>query len=551
MPHSTIPAYLSQWASELPDQVWLRDRQGDTFTQWSWSQARAEVDAVASWLEKNFPAQTRVAILSRNCAHWVLADYAIISAGNISVPLFTSMAAETAEYIINFSEADVLVLGEATNWAQIQPLLPARVKVITLPGVECEGATSWQTIVSECSGQVPRHQCQHDELVSLVFTSGTTGLPKGAMQTHDSMLVRMQRFVEHFNVGENPRFLSYLPLAHIAERQLVAIQSLLSHGSVVFNESLATLSRDMNETRPHFFFGAPRVWEQLQQGVLAAVGSQQALDELLAADAAAIGAAVRDKLGLAEAHYLLSAAAPISRALVEWFEQLGIIIMEGYGQTEAMGLTANLDGERKIGTIGKAADDVEVRLSAEGELQVKAPGLSTGYYKNPEKTAETFVDGWVYTGDKAIIDDEGFITLTGRVKDYFKTVHGKFVAPAPIEDHFSGNPYCEQQCLLGRGYSKTVMVSVLSETARALARDELEAAMLDCVARVNELIDKHERIGVVIVSETPWTVDNAILTPTLKIRRDEIEARFGERAAELATQAARQGEVLVVWDQVP
>lgn len=546
---TTIPAYLAKWAAELPDQVWLRDRLGDSFQEWSWSQAKAEVDAAASWFESHFSAQAKIAILSRNCAHWVMADLAVISAGNVTIPLFTTLAPETTDYILNFAEVDVIILGQAENWDIVEPVVPEHIKVITLPGTQYSGAiASWDEIVEQARGNRPNFVCQPEQLVSLVFTSGTTGMPKGAMQTHESMLLPTARFDMAFKLCENPRLLSYLPLSHIAERQLIEMQSLMRHGVVNFNESLATLSRDMADTKPHFFFGAPRVWEQLQQAVLGVMGSQEALDGLLEADAEGIGAAVRDKLGLSDASYLLSAAAPISTALVEWFEKLGIILMEGYGQTEAMGLIANRVGERKVGTIGKCDPSVEIRFSEEGELQVKATGLSTGYYKNPEKTAETFVDGWVMTGDKATIDDEGFISITGRVKDYFKTIQGKFVAPVPIEDHFSDNPHTEQLCLLGRGYSKTVMVCVMSGIAQSLARADIEAAMLERAKSVNEAVDKHARIGAVIISDEAWSIDNGILTPTLKIRRDHIESRFGERAQELARNAAQQGEIFVVWD---
>ena len=218
------------------------------------------------------------------------------------------------------------------------------------------------------------------------------------------------------------------------------MHSLLKEGVITFNESMATLNRDLGDVKPNFFFGAPRVWEQFQQAVLAVMGSQENLDAMLAADAEGTGAAVREKLGLSEADFLLSAAAPISKALLNWYDTLGMAVMEGFGQTEAMALTGNKKGDRKLGTIGRIMDGVEARLSDEGELQVKAAGLSPGYYKNPEKTAETFVDGWIYTGDKATIDEDGFVTLTGRMKDYFKTIQGKFVAPVPIEDHFSQQP---------------------------------------------------------------------------------------------------------------
>jgi long-chain acyl-CoA synthetase len=221
--------------------------------------------------------------------------------------------------------------------------------------------------------------------------------------------------------------------------------------------------------------------------------------------------------------------------------------MEGFGQTEAMGLTANTHEDRKIGSIGRIVGEVEVKLSEEDELLVRAEGLATGYYKMPEKTAETFRDGWVYTGDKARIDDDGFIFLTGRVKDYFKTIQGKFVAPTPIENEFAKNPHTEQICLLGRGYSKTVMVCVLSAMAQQESDDEIVAALTAHAAQVNKDIDKHARIGAVIVSRDHWTIDNAMLTPTLKIRREQIEGRFGERAQELARAAAERGELLLEW----
>jgi long-chain acyl-CoA synthetase len=200
-----------------------------------------------------------------------------------------------------------------------------------------------------------------------------------------------------------------------------------------------------------------------------------------------------------------------------------------------------------VGSIGKPMPGVEVRLSEEDELQVKAPGCSPGYYKNPEKTAETFVDGWVYTGDKARVDEDGFYYITGRVKDYFKTIQGKFVAPTPMENIFAESDFAEQLCLLGRGYSKTVMTCVLGTTALDRPREEIEADLLDRVQTINNDVDKHARIGAVMVSTEPWSIENGVLTPTMKIRREKVEERFGERAQELARQSAEQGKILVEW----
>jgi long-chain acyl-CoA synthetase len=384
-------------------------------------------------------------------------------------------------------------------------------------------------------------------VLSLVFTSGTTGVPKGVMQTHASMIVPVDRFAAAFAIREHPRFLSYLPLSHIGERQLVEGFSLLTRGTVTFNESLATLLRDLPDVRPNFVFGPPRIWEQLQQTVIAKFGSQPALDRALAEDAAAVRARVDAILGLGDSDYCLTAAAPTPPALIEWFRRVGVQLLEGYGQTEAMGLVAGTRGDFRVGSIGKPLAGVEMKLSAEDELMIRAEGLSPGYYEMPDKTAELYRDGWLHTGDKARVDDDGFVYLTGRVKDYFKTIQGKFVAPVPIESDFADNPHTAQVCLLGRGYSKTVMVCVLNESGQRSDRDEVERALRAKAGAINAQVEKHARIGALILCHEAWTIENEVLTPTLKIRRERVEARFGDRAEPLARVSAEQSTLLIEW----
>jgi long-chain acyl-CoA synthetase len=281
--------------------------------------------------------------------------------------------------------------------------------------------------------------------------------------------------------------------------------------------------------------------------VIAKFGSPAALDEALASDPEAVGKQVRSALGLSQDAYLLTAAAPTPPALIEWYQTLGLTLMEGFGQTEIMATAVNTPEHRKIGSIGRLVDGVEMKITEEGEMCFKSDGAAVGYYKMPEQTAETFVDGWVHTGDKAYVDDEGFIFLTGRVKDYFKTIQGKFVAPVPIESSFAENEWTEQICLLGRGYSKTAMVCILSEIGQKQERAVIEKALCEKVDEVNAAIEKHARIGAVIISTDPWTIENEVLTPTLKIRRDEVESRFGERARELAHEAAVEGTIRLEW----
>jgi long-chain acyl-CoA synthetase len=547
LPSNTVLDHLDRWVQECPGHVWLRDRQGDAFRDWSWKQARDELQAVAAWLESEYGDRgSRFAILSRNRAHWMLADMAIIASGNVTVPIFTTQSTDTSRYILDFAEVEVLFLGESENWDRVGPSVGDHVRVVALPGVEPGRAhLKWEDIVRDDQGREAQHRCAPEELLSIVFTSGTTGAPKGVMQTHDSMLIPMQRGARAFTMHHRPRFLSYLPLSHLAERQLVWIQSLIHCGEVTFNESLPNLVRDMSEVRPTLFFGAPRVWEQLQQVVLGRFGSQDALDRALAEDAEAVIAEVRAMLGFQNPDYLLTAAAPTPAPLIHWFERVGISLMEGYGQTEAMALIVNSSDERRVGSIGRPVEGVEAKISEEGELLCKADGLSPGYYRMPEKTAETFVDGWVHTGDKVRVDEDGFYYITGRIKDYFKTIQGKFVAPVPIEGAFAKSQWVEQQCLLGRGYSKTVMVCVLSDLAQDQEGAIVERDLRAQVEEVNATVEKHARIGAVIVSTEPWTIENGVLTPTLKIRRDQVEERFGERARSLAHQAAVEHRVLV------
>jgi len=545
----TFMQYLDLWNTETPEKIWLRERNKGSTREWSWRESCEQIFALGAWQEQTMQGQGHsIGLLSRNRAHWVFADMGSIAAGNIVIPMFTTLAGETAEYVMSLTEMKVLFVGETDNWDQIREVLPEGIQLITLPGVKLEEEhLTWDDVIAPHKGQRPSYQCAPDDLVSLVFTSGTTGQPKGVMQTHESNIIPITRFMDAFNTPHGARYFSYLPLSHIAERQIVEGSSIVNCGEIYFNENMTTLLRDLQDCRPHIMFGPPRVWEQLHQGIVSQFGSQDAIDTALAVDGEGIGQKVQESLGLDQAQYILTAAAPTPPALIRWYEEFGIILNEGFGQTECMGPIVGSAEHRRIGSIGKPMPGVEVRLSEDDELQIKAPGCSPGYYKNPEKTAETFVDGWVYTGDKARVDEDGFYYITGRVKDYFKTIQGKFVAPTPMENIFAESEMTEQICLLGRGYSKTVMTCVLGSTARELSREKVEAELRQRVEAVNNEVEKHARIGAVMISTDLWTIDNGILTPTLKIRREKVEERFGERAQDLARLSAEQGEVLLEW----
>ena len=548
MQYSTLTEQARHWAASQPEQVWMRDLAESGATEYTWSAAVAEIDRVAAWLEAAFGHGERMALLSRNRAHWIMADMGIIHSGNVTVPLFTTHAQATAEYILGFTDTKVLFLGETENWHSVKEVLPEGCLLITLPGVDCDlPHTKWEDLVAAASTEAPSYKPGPDDVVSLVFTSGTTGLPKGVIQTHATNLIPMRRCQYLFTQREQPRWFSYLPLSHIAERQIVEFSSINTGGEIWFNESLETLARDLPQCRPNIFFGPPRVWEQLRQSITAKFGGAEALAAALAADQAGVQGLVRGALGMDDVEYCLTAAAPTPPSLIEWWDKVGVKLCEGFGQTEAMGLIITDPKDRRIGSIGRPAGEVEVKIGDNDELLIKAEGCTPGYYNRPEKTAELWQNGWLHTGDKVRIDDDGFIFITGRVKDYFKTIQGKFVAPPPIEGLFADNPHSEQQCLLGRGYSKTVMVTVLNEPARALPKEAVEAAALATVDHINGEIEKHARIGAVIFSSEPWTIENEILTPTMKIRREQIENKFGECAERIAREGAETGAIQLHW----
>lgn len=547
MDFDTLPAYLDHWADTRGDKIWMRDMREEGSDDYSWSEARSQISAAAAALEARFGHGVNMVLLSRNRPHWFMADLAVIRSGNVTVSMFTTLPASTAQYIAEFTDAKVIFVGESPNWEAVRPVLPADITIVSLPGVTIEGAITWEQLLEEGADKAPSYACTPDDMMSLVFTSGTTGLPKGVIQTHASNIIPIRRFTTEFGLRDEPRYFSYLPLSHIAERQIVEYASLVSCGEVNFNESLETVMRDLQRTRPHMFFGPPRIWEQFQQAVIGKFGGQEALSAALKDDAEGIGKLVLDTLGLGEVEYCLTAAAPTPPPLIHWWDKMGLTLMEGFGQTEAMGVIVSGEKSRRIGSIGKPIGEVEYKITDEGELAVRANGCTPGYYKQPEKTAELIRDGWLHTGDKARVDEDGFVYITGRVKDYFKTIQGKFVAPPPIEGQFAENSHVEQQCLMGRGFSKTVMAAVLTEPARAESKQTIEASLHETVAAINESVEKHARIGAVILSAEPWGIDNEILTPTLKIRRDKIDEHFAELGERLARESAEQGQVLIHW----
>ncbi|MDQ3201779.1 MAG: AMP-binding protein, partial [Pseudomonadota bacterium] len=378
-----------------------------------------------------------------------------------------------------------------------------------------------------------------DQLATIIYTSGTTGIPKGVMHSFGNLGFATTRGTQLFGLNETDRLLSYLPLCHVAERMFVELASIYTGQTVFFAESLDTFLTDLQRARPTALFGVPRIWTKFQMGVYSKIPAKR-LDFLLGLPfiGKRVGHKVLAGLGLDALRVALSGAAPVPQTLLLWYRKLGLDVLEVYGMTESCGYShIGRPGEHKPGWIGKPCPEVEVRIDDSGEVTVRSGATMLGYYKEPEKTADTITeDGFLRTGDKGEQDAQGYLRLTGRLKEIFKTSKGKYVAPAPIENRLAVHSRIEQVCVVGDGLSAPLGLCVLSaagqQDADGTARAGLHASLEKLLEEVNGALDKHERLRRLIVVKDSWAVENGFLTPTLKIKRNMIEAAYGARFEE-------------------
>ena len=371
-----------------------------------------------------------------------------------------------------------------------------------------------------------------EDLWTIIFTSGTTGTPKGVMLNYSAPYEVLKIDREHDTLklysGEN-RFFSFLPLNHIAERIAAECASLATGGSMSFTESLDRFAANLSDVKPTLFFAVPRIWTKFQMGVLSKM-PQEKLDRFLRIPI--IKGMVKNKikktLGLDKARTMLTGAAPMADSTKDWYGKLGITVQEVYGMTETCGGVVLMPKDNvKRGCIGPTMPGVEAKFEEEtGELAIKCNWLMEGYYKSPEKTAEMLRDGWLYTGDRGEIDGDGFIRLTGRVKDAFKTAKGKYVVPAPIEWKFAHNSDIEQICLVGLGMPQPMALVVPSEMGAAKDKESLKVSLEQTLNEANKSLPNYKRVSTVVITKEIWSVENGLLTPTLKVKRNVMDDRY-------------------------
>ncbi|MEZ4887415.1 MAG: AMP-binding protein [Chitinophagales bacterium] len=523
---------LYHWEKNKPDAIYLSQPLKGEYRHWTWKEAGQEIRRIAAALKAlNFPPKSNIALISKNCAHWMMTDLAIMMAGHVSVPMYPNLHAETVRYILEHSGAKAIFIGKLDDWDSMKSGLTEDILPISFPLYGPEGYNKWEDLAAKHTPMEGEPNRDMDEIMTIIYTSGTTGTPKGVVHNFEALaFATTNALKERLNPGpDGGRFFSYLPLSHIAERLLTGMGGMYSGGQVYFAESLDTFNKDLVTARPTIFLAVPRIWTKFKGAILSKM-PQKKLNIFLKIPilSGIVKKKIQTNLGLDQVRHVISGAAPIAPSLLEWYQKLGLDIQEAYGMTENAAYShSNPKGKCKIGTVGTVMPGVECKISDIGEILVKSKATMVGYYKQPAQTKETMTDdGYLKTGDQGEIDANGYLKITGRVKDIFKTAKAKYVAPSPIELKLSKNPYIEQVCVVGTGMPQPMALIVLSEEGAKMERSEIAASLKATFAEVNPTLENHEKLKKAIIMKEAWTVENDLLTPSLKIKRNPLEKQF-------------------------
>lgn len=538
-PSKLILDYIYDHETEHPDQVFLTQPVGaGQLTHYTWAQTLEQARRMATYLQaQRFEPGARIAILSKNCAHFFMAELAIWMAGYTTVAIFPTETAQTVRFVLEHSDARLLFVGKLDLWEQQAPGLPVGLPCVAFPLAPRTDFDSWDAIMERTPAFTSRPARAPDDLAMLIYTSGSTGQPKGVMLDFEHITRATEGMVKdvasRLGEGAPNRVLSYLPLAHSFERAWVEAASWVDGDThVFFAESPDTFLQDLQRVRPTTFISVPRLWLKFQQGVFTKMPPKK-LDFLLSIPI--LGRLVARKvlkgLGLDQVRLAGSGSAPIPAELIAWYRRLGLNLIEGYGMTEDFAYSHNSTVALNApGYVGVPLPGVQVRISAQGEVLIKSPGQLSGYFKRPDLDAESFTeDGFFHTGDLGELRADGLLKITGRLKELFKTAKGKYVAPAPIENLLNAHPMVELSLVSGVGQPSAYAMVVLAENLRpqqgdAAIRTQVQAELEQLLQSVNSQLPDYEKLRMIVVAPEPWTIENGCLTPTMKIKRGRIEA---------------------------
>ena len=527
-----------KWEKETPNKVFLKQPFGSKWESWTWAEVGDKARRIANaLLALDLPPKSHIGLVSKNCREWIVADLAIMMAGYVSVPFFPTLTGKQLEVVLDLGDVKALFVGKVEDWDGMKTGISPNMPIISFPhyegNSEIDRGQKWEDLLLKHERLEETAVISMDDLWTIVFTSGTTGTPKGVMLDY-KILDNASIPIESTNplkidLNGNNRFFSYLPLNHIAERLVVEVCVFSYGGEIYFTESLENFAKNLQDAKPTIFLGVPRIYTKFQQAILAKM-PQARLNTLLKIPIVSkiIKKKLRTALGLNAAKIWVSGAAPLPESLKLWYAKIGIYISNGYGMTENCAIFTLLEaGVNKSGSVGKPQIGAEIKIDEEtGEILNSGKYVMRGYYKNPEKTAEVFQDGWLKTGDQGYVDDDGFLYITGRIKDTFKTSKGKYIVPGPIEWALGANQDIEQICLVGLGCPQPM--ALINVSALGLQKDakELEQSLTETLNSVNSDLPNYQKVAKIIVLKEAWSVDNGCLTPTLKIKRNVINNNY-------------------------
>lgn len=531
-PEDTLLDYFYYWEKQKPEETFLKQPVGDTYRDFTWVEAGDQVRRLAAFLKNTgLPPQSNIGLFSKNCAEWILTDLAIMMAGHVSVPFYPTLTGEQLNQVLTHSGCKYLFVGKLDSLEAVKTGVPAGVTCISFPGYNPEPTHLQYKDLLQSEPLQGDFRPGLDELVSIIYTSGTTGNPKGVMTRYRAFAeaiykTRKSTLIEE----EGNRFFSYLPLSHIAERNIVEAAALASGGTIYFAESLETFAENLKRASPTHFLAVPRIWTKFQLGILSKM-PQKKLNLFLRIPLlrSIVKAKIKKGLGLTDAKIMLTGAAPMPVSLLRWYRKIGIEIQEAYGMTENLGAVCLMPaGIYRDGSVGRLHPGMQVKIDGEtGEILTKAVWNMAGYYREPEMTAECIdKEGWLHTGDVGLLEEENFLQITGRVKEMYKTSKGEYVVPSQIEFAFSENELIEQICVVGQSLPQPIALVNLSEIAMGLKLEQIKEQLRSALERINGRLKSYEKVRKMVVMKEGWTEANNCLTPTLKIKRGVIEKRF-------------------------
>lgn len=588
----TIAKVLARNASEHPGVPAIHWREDGIWKELSWAQYRERVvEAAAGFISLGVGRGDFVALMAANRPEHVIADLGAMHAAATPVTLYSTLATPQIAYIGGHCEARVAVLENLEymkRWEAARPQLPNLEYVVLMEGAEnyehVDWVLSWDELAERGRellvanpGVVDERaaQLQSSDIATLIYTSGTTGTPKGVVITHHNVLWTVESTERTVNLPKHPRLVSFLPLAHIAERVASHYLGMWYVGEVWYCPDMTQVLEYVQEAKPTLFVAAPRVYERFQAGLMARLESEEGLKKTLAMTAIKTGEEVvrlrqagkpvpfltglkyqlldrvvltkiLEGLGMGEVFIAISTAAPIAPELLVFFQGIGLPLFELWGMSELSGPgTTNLPGANKIGTVGKPLVGTEVKLADDGELMMRGGNVTAGYFKRPEDTAETFLsDGWLVTGDIAEIDQDGFVSIVDRKKELIITAGGKNIAPTKLEGAIKNHPLIGQVCVIGdrRKFLSALIVLdgdmappwaerqglKFDDMASFSQLPEVRAEVQKAVDEANEDVARVEQLKKFIILPNEWTPESDELTPTLKLKRRVIHEKYAD-----------------------